>query len=119
MSFLILFVLSINDNWFYVTEVNQKSINNWLNKAGRSKKWLAQTLGINPRTTSNWFRPDREVPRKYIRQVRELMERDLIEQQNIVIKVNPDEFDKIEMRAQASGLSIQAYCKKRIISDCL
>lgn len=100
--------------------MDKSEVEDWLEREGRSKQWLARKFNVSYRTIGNWLnRSDRGLPERHIPRLRELMDFDLKEEQNIVIKVGNEVFKQIEAKAHSKGMTIYEYCENKIINDLL
>lgn len=74
----------------------KKEILQWLDREGRTKKYLSEKFKKSTRTIDNWFRSDREFPKEHIPKIMELMARDRENSQAIVIRLTAEQIEKIK-----------------------
>lgn len=96
-------------------DLSKSEVIDWLKREGRSKDWLARKFNVEPRTVGNWLdRSDRDIPERHIPKIIELMKADSEPRHSLTIKVTTEEFEELESRARAAGLTILEYATKKV-----
>ena len=99
-------------------EITPKQLDEWLEKYGHSRQWLANLFNVDTTTIGNWLTDTkRKIPKRHQARLRELMTDDAKKKNQITITVNEEDFQKIEKRAHSQNLLIHEHLKRLALLD--
>lgn len=102
--------------------LSKEDIKAWVDTPPHSREWLAEMCGgVSPRTVNNWLTSNIEIPAKALRIIENLMRADADKiastrptLQNLVLRVEVEEFEDWNRAANANGQIVSDYCLSAI-----
>ncbi len=102
--------------WINTHAMTKETLIQWQKEKDHSNDWVADQCGVKPSTVSSW-RSDRPIPSKAVLIIENLMRADQEKTaasqptlQNVVIRVDVEEFEEWSRAGLAHGQIVTDYC---------